>query len=104
MYYNGIGLLPFVLALMFSGFFSGYIAGLLGVGGGIIVVPVLYHILSSLGFPSEIIMHVSVATSLGVIIPTGWRSFSSHKKNNSVDEKILKTWLVPTLIGSSIVL
>ena len=102
MYYNGIGLLPFVLALMLSGFFSGYIAGLLGVGGGIIVVPVLYHILSSLGFPSEIIMHVSVATSLGVIIPTGWRSFSSHKKNNSVDEKILKTWLVPTLIGSSI--
>ena len=75
MYYNGIGLLPFLFALIFSGLLSGFIAGLLGVGGGIIIVPILYHVLSSLGFSSEIIMHVSVATSLAIIIPTGWRSY-----------------------------
>ena len=74
----------------------------MGVGGGIIIVPVLYHVLSSLGFSSEIIMHVSVATSLAIIIPTGWRSYVTHKKNNAVDFTILKKWLVPTLIGSTI--
>ncbi len=102
MYYNGIGLLPFLFALIFSGLLSGFIAGLLGVGGGIIIVPVLYHVLSSLGFSSEIIMHVSVATSLAIIIPTGWRSYVTHKRNNAVDFTILKKWLVPTLIGSTI--
>lgn len=102
MYYNGIGLLPFLFALIFSGLVSGFIAGLLGVGGGIIIVPILYHVLSSLGFSSEIIMHVSVATSLAIIIPTGWRSYITHKKNNAVDIYILKKWLLPTLIGSAI--
>ena len=90
MYYNGIGLLPFVFALIFSGLLSGFIAGLLGVGGGIIIVPILYHVLSSLGFSNEIIMHVSVATSLAIIIPTGWRSYVEHKKNKAVDILIIK--------------
>ncbi|MEC7734742.1 MAG: sulfite exporter TauE/SafE family protein [Pseudomonadota bacterium] len=102
MYYNGIGLIPFIIALALSGIFSGFLAGLLGVGGGIIVVPVLYHVLLSLGFSQDIIMHVSVATSLAIIIPTGWRSYVAHKKNESVDNFILKKWLIPTLIGSAI--
>jgi Predicted permeases len=102
MYYNGIGLLPFVFALIFSGLLSGFIAGLLGVGGGIIIVPILYHVLSSLGFSNEIIMHVSVATSLAIIIPTGWRSYVTHKKNKAVDFLIIKKWIIPTLIGAAI--
>ena len=102
MYYNGIGLLPFVFALIFSGLLSGFIAGLLGVGGGIIIVPILYHVLSSLGFSNDIIMHVSVATSLAIIIPTGWRSYVEHKKNKAVDFLIIKKWIIPTLIGASI--
>ena len=92
MYYNGIGLLPFLFALIFSGLLSGFIAGLLGVGGGIIIVPILYHVLSSLGFSNEIIMHVSVATSLAIIIPTGWRSYVTHKKNSAVDFSIIKKY------------
>ena len=102
MYYNGIGLLPFIMALAVSGILSGFLAGLLGVGGGIIVVPVLYHVLLSLGFSQDIIMHVSVATSLAIIIPTGWRSYVAHKRNNAVDESLLRKWLMPTLIGSAL--
>ena len=86
---------PFLCALIFSGLLSGFIAGLLGVGGGIIIVPILYHVLSSLGFSNDIIMHVSVATSLAIIIPTGWRSYVAHKKNNAVDFSIIKKWIIP---------
>ena len=95
-------LIPFALIISLSGFIAGFIAGLLGVGGGIVIVPVLYHFLSLLGVPSEIVMHISVATSLAVIIPTGWRSYKSHKENNNIDYYVLKSWLLPTIIGSII--
>lgn len=97
-----LSLLPFALIISLSGFISGYMAGLLGVGGGIVIVPVLYYFLSLIGVPQDIVMHISVATSLAVIIPTGWRSYQSHKKNNGVDAGILKTWLLPTMLGSII--
>ena len=93
-------LIPFALVISLSGFISGFIAGLLGVGGGIIVVPVLYHFLSLIGVPQEVVMHISVATSLAVIIPTGWRSYKSHQKNDNIEYSVLKSWLFPTIFGS----
>ena len=93
-------LIPFALVISLSGFVSGFIAGLLGVGGGIIIVPVLYHFLSLVGVPQEVVMHISVATSLAVIIPTGWRSYKSHQENDNIDYTVLKSWLLPTIFGS----
>ena len=95
-------LIPFALVISLSGFVSGFIAGLLGVGGGIIIVPVLYHFLSLVGVPQEVVMHNSVATSLAVIIPTGWRSYKSHQENDNIDYTVLKSWLIPTIFGSII--
>ena len=97
-----LSLLPFALIISLSGFISGYMAGLLGVGGGIVIVPVLYYFLSLVGVSQDIVMHISVATSLAVIIPTGWRSYQSHKANDGVDAATLKLWLLPTVIGSII--
>ena len=97
-----LSLIPFALVISLSGFVSGFIAGLLGVGGGIIIVPVLYHFLSLVGVPQDVVMHISVATSLAVIIPTGWRSYKSHQENDNIDYTVLKSWLLPTIFGSII--
>jgi uncharacterized membrane protein YfcA len=76
-----ITLIPFFALL---GVCAGLMAGALGIGGGIILVPGIYYILSSLGYPAEINMHVAVGTSLGVIVPTGFSSARAHYLRNGV--------------------
>ena len=85
---------------LMTGLISGFIAGLLGVGGGIIIVPTIYFILLYLGYPSSHVMHVSVATSLGVIVFTSISSIRSHMKLNNVDFKVIKLWIPGIIIGS----
>ena len=63
-----------LVSLIITGIFSGLIAGLLGVGGGLIVIPVVFYILNFYNFSKEIIMHVAIASSLGVIFITSLSS------------------------------
>ena len=81
---------------------AGVIAGLLGVGGGIVIVPSLYYVLSSLGYPHESLMHVCVATSLATIVPTSIRSVLSHNKKGAVDWAMLRAWAPYVAIGAII--
>lgn len=85
------------------GCFAGFLAGLLGVGGGIILVPGLYLIFEGLsekfGFSTENLMHVCVGTSLAIIIPTGWSSARAHKKRGAVDHELVKKLGVGIVIG-----
>jgi uncharacterized membrane protein YfcA len=92
-------LIALALAVAASGLIAGTVAGLLGVGGGIVLVPVLYQALGFLGVDEAVRMPVAVATSLATIIPTSIRSTLSHNKKGAVDWDVLKAWALPTVAG-----
>jgi uncharacterized membrane protein YfcA len=92
--------LPTVAAVVASGALGGLLAGLLGVGGGIVIVPVLDAALELAGVPSSAALHIAVATSMATIIPTSVSSSRSHAKRGSVDFALMKRWSVPIVIGS----
>lgn len=89
----------FALGLVLSGVFGGLVAGMLGVGGGIVIVPVLYHVLDLLGIDPGVRMHIAVGTSLATIIPTSFSSTRSHDQKGAVDWALLRRWLVPMVVG-----
>lgn len=85
--------------LLAGGVMTGLLAGLLGIGGGAIIVPVLYYLFGFLDVPEDVRMHLSVGTSLAVIIPTSIRSYLSHNKRGAVDHKTLRVVAIPVLAG-----
>jgi uncharacterized protein len=94
---------PLILALSLGGCVSGVFAGLLGVGGGVIIVPILSAAFEAIGFSGDIAQHVAVASSLAIIIPTGSMSARAHFRRGAVDLARLRLWapfvLVGTLVG-----
>ena len=82
-----------------AGVFGGVLAGLLGVGGGIVIVPALYFALSLVGMDPAITMQVSVGTSLATIVFTSMSSAWGHHKKGAVDYDLLKLWGPSILIG-----
>lgn len=82
-----------------AGLVAGTVAGLLGVGGGIVLVPVLYQTLAVLGVDEGARMPVAVGTSLATIIATSIRSTLSHNAREAVDWKVLRAWALPTIAG-----
>ena len=78
---------------------AGFMAGLLGVGGGIIMVPALYYAFSVLEFDILTRMHLSVGTSLAIIIPTSIISTRTHMEYKAVDFKMVKTFGLLIIIG-----
>ncbi|MGC9952757.1 MAG: sulfite exporter TauE/SafE family protein [Rhizomicrobium sp.] len=87
------------LGLVIAGVVSGLVAGMLGVGGGIVVVPVMYQVLGAMNVPENLRMHVAVGTSLATIIPTSIASLRAHNKKGAVDWALLRRWVVPMLVG-----
>ncbi|WP_118135641.1 sulfite exporter TauE/SafE family protein [Oceanicella sp. SM1341] len=95
-------LLPLLGVLLAVGFFAGIVAGLLGVGGGIVLVPVFYWVFASLGHVPDQLMQICVATSLGTIVFTSIRSVLSHARRGAVDFTILRQWGPGIVIGSAL--
>jgi uncharacterized membrane protein YfcA len=82
----------FVVGLVVAGLAAGFVGGLFGIGGGIVIVPALYFVFTALGVDEAVRMHVAVGTSLSTIISTSWRSLSTHMKAGAVDVDVLKSW------------
>ena len=89
-------------AMLATGCVAGTLAGLFGIGGGIVIVPVLETVLGILGVDPSIRMHVAVATSLATIIPTSISSARAHHRRHAVDVEIVKRWAIWVLIGAVI--
>ncbi len=86
-------------AMLATGCVAGVLAGLFGIGGGIVIVPVLELTLGFLGVDAAIRMHIAVATSLATIIPTSLASARAHNKRGAVDFSIVKRWAIFVLAG-----
>ncbi|MCA0847607.1 sulfite exporter TauE/SafE family protein [Salipiger thiooxidans] len=93
-------LLPLVGLLVASSAFAGLIAGLLGVGGGILLVPAFLFTFETLGYTSPQLMQICLATSLATIIVTSIRSVAAHNRKGAVDWQILKRWAPGIALGA----
>ena len=89
----------FVIVMAFAAIPVGFVAGLFGVGGGLITVPVLFYIFDSAGLDRSFIMHLAVGTSFAIIIPTSFVSTITHMKFKAVDFDIVKSFGVFVMFG-----
>ena len=92
-------LINLIVVLAFAAAVAGFMAGLLGVGGGIIMVPALYYAFTVLDFDIVTRMHLSVGTSLAIIIPTSIISTKTHMEYDAVDFKMIKSFGIFILLG-----
>ncbi|MBN8605717.1 MAG: sulfite exporter TauE/SafE family protein [Caulobacterales bacterium] len=90
----------FVAALAGAGLFAGFVGGLFGIGGGAVIVPVLYALFTLLGVDESVRMHVAVGTSLSTIVSTSWRSLATHTKAGAVDFEVLRAWAPWITLGA----
>ncbi|MFN3955135.1 MAG: sulfite exporter TauE/SafE family protein [Pararhodobacter sp.] len=92
-------LILLAMVLLLAGALTGVLAGLFGVGGGALMVPVLYETFGFLGVDDAARMPLAVGTSLAVIIPTSLKSYRSHLARGAVDTELLRRWAVPIVAG-----
>jgi uncharacterized protein len=91
--------LSLAIALLGTGVIAGLLAGLLGVGGGIVIVPVLYHVFTLLGIDETLKMHIAVGTSLATIVPTSIASSIAHYKKGNIDKNLVSQLIPGVLVG-----
>lgn len=95
----GTDLMSLAIALLIAGAITGLLAGIFGVGGGAVVVPVLYQVFGALEVPEQFRMPLAVGTSLAVIFPTSIGAFRVHLAKGSVDMTVVRLWAVPYFFG-----
>jgi uncharacterized membrane protein YfcA len=88
-----------VLYILAGGFVTGILAGLFGIGGGGIIVPVLYEVFGVMHVPDAVRMQLCIGTSLAIIVPTTVRSYMAHKKRGAVIPNVVRIWTLPAIGG-----
>jgi uncharacterized membrane protein YfcA len=92
-------LLWLALAIIVGGVITGLLAGLFGIGGGAVIVPVLYEVFRILDVPDAVRMQLCVGTSLAIIVPTTIQSYLTHRAKGLVVPGVLRLWALPAVIG-----
>ena len=90
------------LWILGAGVLVGIFAGLFGIGGGAVIVPVLYEVFRALDVPEEVRMQMCIGTSLAIIVPTTVRSYIAHKKRGAVIPQVVRIWTLPAVVGVAI--
>jgi uncharacterized membrane protein YfcA len=88
-----------VLAVIAAGIVTGLLAGVFGIGGGAVIVPVLFELFRIYGVPDAVRMQLCIGTSLAIILPTSWRSYRAHKARGAVIPEVMQMWTVPIVVG-----
>jgi uncharacterized protein len=89
------------LAIVIGGAITGVLAGLFGIGGGAVIVPVLYEVFRVLGVPDDVRMQLCVGTSIAIILPTTIRSYLAHREKGLVIPRVIRLWALPAVLGVS---
>jgi uncharacterized membrane protein YfcA len=92
-------LLWLALAIVVGGVVTGLLAGLFGIGGGAVIVPVLYEVFRILDVPDAVRMQLCVGTSLAIIVPTTIQSYLTHRAKGLVVPGVLRLWALPAVLG-----
>jgi uncharacterized membrane protein YfcA len=88
--------------IVVGGLVTGMLAGLFGIGGGALIVPVLYEVFSVLGVPDEVRFQLCVGTSIAIIVPTNVLSFLAHRAQGAVMMEVVRAWALPAVVGVAI--
>jgi uncharacterized protein len=95
-----IGELTFLAAAVAGGgIVTGIMAGLFGIGGGAVIVPVLYEVFGAFGVAADVRMQLCIGTSLAIIVPTTLRSYFAHRSNNLGLDDVVRKWTLPAIAG-----
>src|SRR5216684_368996 len=87
------------VAVVVAGIVTGLLAGIFGIGGGAVIVPVLFEIFRLFGVPDAVRIQLCIGTSLAIIVPTAVRSYRAHHTRGLVIPEVVRTWTLPAVLG-----
>ena len=89
-------------AILGAGIVTGLLAGLFGIGGGAVILPVLYEVFRILDVPEAVRMQLCIGTSMAIIVPTALRSYWAHRARGLVIPGVLRSWALPAVVGVAV--
>lgn len=92
-------LLWLAVAIVIGGVVTGVLAGLFGIGGGAVIVPVLYEVFRILGVSEDVRMQLCIGTSIAIILPTSIRSYLTHRAKGLIVPGVIRMWAIPAVLG-----